>query len=229
MEMINMQKRRLIVAVVGNAASPQPEDCSAIGKTKWDLAFELGKALVDNGYRVLTGGGRGVMRAACAGAHASEKYREGDTIAICPSYDFDTANDFADIVIPTGIDMARNLIIGNSEVVVAVGGGSGTLNEISAAWKFGRLVLAYKNAEGWSSALADHPLDDAIRYDTFEDKIWGVTSAQEVIQKIEELYLLHNKAFDRIGFGKPILKLKRDNGWVGPEKIKNPCDIKRLP
>ena len=224
-----MQKRRLIVAVVGNAASPQPEDCSALGKTKWDLAFDLGKTLVDNGYRVITGGGRGVMRAACAGAHASKNYREGDTIAICPSYDFDTANDFADIVIPTGLDLARDIIIGNSEVVVAVGGGSGTLNEISAAWKLGRMVLAYKNVEGWSAALADHPLDDAIRYDTFEDKIWGVTNAQEVVEKIKELYPLHDKVFDRIPFGVPKLKKQADNGWVGPNRVEDPCSIKRLP
>ena len=221
--------RRLIVSVVGNAACPQPEDCSVMGKTKWDLAFDLGKTLVDNGCRVVTGGGRGVMRAACAGAHASDKYREGDTIAICPSYDFDTANDFADIVIPTGIDLARDIIIGNSEVVVAIGGGSGTLNEISAAWKLGRLVIAYENVDGWSARLAGKPLDEAIRYDTFKDQIWGVTNAQQVVELIKKLYPLHNKAFDRIGFGSPVLKSKADNGWVGPVKIENPCDVKRLP
>ena len=59
----------------------------------------------------------------------------------------------ADILIPTGIDLARDIIVANSEVVIALGGGSGTLNEVSAAWKTGRLIIAYENVEGWSAKL----------------------------------------------------------------------------
>ena len=125
-------ERRLIVGVVGNAACWY-DNCDINDKKKWDLAYELGKTLVDNGYRVLTGGGRGVMRAVMAGAHASKKYREGDTIAIAPSYDENETNDFADIVIPTGLNEYRDAIVANCPVVVAIGGGSGTLNEISFA------------------------------------------------------------------------------------------------
>ena len=49
---------------------------------KYELAFETGKALVECGYRVQSGGLGGVMEAAFAGAHAAKNYREGDTIAI---------------------------------------------------------------------------------------------------------------------------------------------------
>ena len=219
-------ERRLIVSVVGNAACGHI-DCSESDKKKWDLAFELGKTLVDKGCRVLSGGGRGIMRAVFAGAHASENYREGDTIAIIPSYGFETANDFADIVIPTGLDVARNVIIANSEVVIAIGGGSGTLNEISNAWKTGRLVIGYKNVEGWSAKLADMPLDDAVRYN-FDDRIWGVTNAQEAWAIIEKMLPKYNKVFDRIPFGKPDLKSKCASNWVGPVKINSEKDVKKL-
>lgn len=221
-----MNNRRLIVSVVGNAASPELYSPDS-HKNKWILAYELGKYLVDKGCRVLSGGGRGVMRAVFAGAHASENYREGDTIAITPSYGFETANDFADIVIPTGIDLARDIIVANSEVVIAVGGGAGTMNEISSAWKTGRLVIAYKNVDGWSAKVADTALDDSNRYD-FEDKIWGVTSAEEAWAVIEKMLPKYNKVFDRIPFGKPVLIDKCKSNWVGPVKIKNASDIKKL-
>ena len=221
-------QRRLIVSVVGNAANPAPI-CNDMQLSKWKLAFDLGKTLVDHGCRVLSGGGRGIMRAAFAGAHASGNYREGDTIAICPSYDFDTANDFADIVIPTGLDLARDIIVGNSEVVIAIGGGAGTLNEISAAWKLGRLIIAYKNADGWSKVLADTKLDDAERYPNLDDKIFGVTSADEAWAVIEKMLPQYNKVFDRIPFGLPKLKKKAPSNWVGPINIPDdPCKVQKL-
>jgi len=221
-------ERRLIVAVIGNAASSNPEH-PTIYKTKWELSFELGKTLVDNGFRVLSGGGRGVMRAVFAGAHASKKYREGDTIAIIPSYGLETVNDFADIVIPTGLDLARNTIISNSQVVVAIGGGSGTLNEISNAWKTGRLVIAYENADGWSKKLANHPLDECVRYPNMDDRVWGVRSADEVIKVIKEKLPLYNCVFDRIPFGIPKLKKEVPSNWVGAVKIPdNPFAVKPL-
>ena len=219
-------ERRLIVSVVGNAACSLP-DCTDLEQSKWGLAFELGKALVDNGFRVLSGGGRGVMRAVFAGAHASDNYKEGDTIAILPSYDTYTANDFADIVIPTGADLARNITVANSEVVVAVGGGSGTLSEISMAWKMGRMIISYKNADGWGAELAGKKLDDSPRYD-FDDRIWAVDNAQQVIQLIREKLPHYNKAFDRIPFGVPVLREKSKSNWVGPVKIRDACDIRKL-
>ena len=55
--------RRKVVAVVGNSAATE-EACG--------LARELGRALVDQGYRVVTGGMTGVMEAASLGAPGIE-------------------------------------------------------------------------------------------------------------------------------------------------------------
>ena len=99
-----MVKMRKVVAVIGDAIiEPNGE--------KYKLAFEAGKALVDNGYRVQSGGLKGIMEAAFHGARSSEKYREGDTIAIVPSFDKSWANKYADIVLPTGLDVYRNVIV----------------------------------------------------------------------------------------------------------------------
>ena len=83
--MANSTDRRKIIAVIGNKQIEKDG-------IRYKLAFELGKALVDNGYRVQSGGLKGVMEAVLAGAKSSKNYKEGDTIALFPSFDTETAN-----------------------------------------------------------------------------------------------------------------------------------------
>ena len=171
----NVASIRKIVAVIGNK---KVED----GGIRQQMAYAIGKALVDNGYRVLTGGVNGVMKAAMEGARASEKYKEGDTIAIIPSFDSEMANEFADVVIPTGLDAMRNAIVSNSYAVIGVGGGAGTLCEYAFAWSFKRLIIAFENTGGWSEKLAGTKIADDNRYPNIpEDQVYPVTSADEAI------------------------------------------------
>lgn len=154
---------------------------------KQQIAFETGKILVDNGYRIISGGLGGVMEYAFKGAHASKNYKEGDTIGILPMFSPLEANQYADIVIPTGLDVYRNVIIANSaSALIAIGGGAGTLSEIANAWALHRLIVSYKNVNGWSAKVADTKLDHRVRYKEFDDKIFGVTTPQEMIEIINE-------------------------------------------
>lgn len=171
---------RKIVAIVGD---------SRIDKDglKYKLAYETGKALVDHGYRLQSGGLAGVMEAAFEGAKASEKYKEGDTIAIIPSFDRTRHNPHADIVISTGLDIMRNAIVANADAVIAIGGGAGTLSEIAFAWPMLRLILAYDNVDGWSSKVAGMKLDNKVRYEDIpDDRIYAVSSPEDVIKCLEE-------------------------------------------
>ena len=171
------------------------------------LAFEVGKALVDNGFRVMTGGLNGVMKYALKGAKASEKYREGDTIAVLPMYDESQANEYADIIIPTGIDLARDVITANAPIVVAVGGGSGTLGEIANAWTLYRMVIAMETAQGWSAQVANTQVGERRIYDEgFEDKVWGAKTAQDVINLINEKSKHYNMKFEKITYDGKMVK-----------------------
>ena len=172
--------RRKIVAVIGNKKIEK-------GGVRETLAFEMGKALVDHGYRVQTGGLGGVMEAVLKGARASKNYKEGDTVALVPSFDAETANEYADVVIPTGIDMLRNALVANADAVIGVGGGAGTLCEYAFGWSLKRLVIAFENSGGWSEKLANTRLDADIRYpDIPQDKVYGVSSAEEAIKILNE-------------------------------------------
>lgn len=160
---------------------------------KYRAAFSMGKALVDNGYRVASGGLAGVMQAAFEGAHASEFYQDGDTVAILPMFDRNAGNESADIVIATGLDLYRNVIVANSDAVIAIGGGAGTLTEICNAWPLKRLIIAFEGVDGWSSKVAGTRLDRRIRYPEIEeDRIFGVSNADEAIAILEKYVKLYN-------------------------------------
>ncbi|MCP4806112.1 MAG: TIGR00725 family protein [Proteobacteria bacterium] len=169
-----MTTRRAQVAIIGGAAGTD----EVLG-----VARELGRLLVDNGWRVVCGGRTGVMEAACRGAHDSASYTEGATVGILPNIDPSTANPWCDVVIPTGMNYARNaLVVAAGDIVVAVAGSSGTLSEIALAWQQGRQVIALDVGEGWASRLAGESLDHRRA-----DVVHRATTPAEVVELIHRL------------------------------------------
>lgn len=149
-----MTARRKVVGVIGNAAASPAVEA---------MAEELGRRLVDAGFRVATGGLGGVMQAASKGAHASERYREGDVVGLLPGADASAANRWVDVVVPTNLGYARNvLLVSMADAVVAVGGGAGTLSEIAMAWQLEKPLVALR-APGWSERLAGGTIDERAR------------------------------------------------------------------
>lgn len=186
-----------IVAVIGD------RHCES-NSLKAELAFQLGKALIDAGYRVMTGGigatdegDDGIMEFAMKGAKTSAHYHDGDIIAVIPGFSSKTASQYADIVIPTGLDIYRNVITANADAVIAIGGGAGTLSEMAIAWSLFRLIIAFNNVDGWSAKLAEGCIDNRVRYKNIEDdKVYGVSSVIEAInilnQKINQYSKRHS-------------------------------------
>lgn len=143
--------RRPVAAVVGaNSAS----DAILL------QAEAIGRGLVDAGFRVATGGLGGVMTAASRGARSAHGWTDGCVVGVLPGLIAAEANPFVDVVVPTGMNYARNVIlVAMADLVVAVGGGSGTLSEIALAWQHGKPIVALDVGEGWSARLAGERLD----------------------------------------------------------------------
>lgn len=185
-----MMKRKKIVAVIGDARCAE-------GDKEYQLAYETGKTLVDNGFRVQCGGLGGVMTAVCKGARASEKYCDGDTVALIPSFDRERVNEFADIVIPTGLDIMRNAMVGNADAVIAIGGGAGTLSEMAIAWSLYRLVIGFSCVEGWSSKLAGTCPDSRKRYPSVPgDCIYPAETAEEAVALVLKYSDIYTRKFE---------------------------------
>ncbi|MFC1892643.1 acyl-CoA synthetase [Chloroflexota bacterium] len=148
------------------------------------FAEELGRLIIDNDWRLLTGGLGGIMESAARGASTSSKWSSGSIIGILPGCDPDAANPYIDISMVTGLDHGRNLLVSQADAVVAVGGGAGTLSEIALAWLYYRLIIAFRGP-GWAGQLADKKVDQRIRYpDIKEDRVYGVETAEEAVHTI---------------------------------------------
>lgn len=160
------------------------------------IAYDVGKQLVDHGYRVQTGGLQGIMKFALQGARSSSSYSSGDTIAILPSFDAKGANEYADIIIPTGMDVMRNGIVVNSDAVIVIGGGAGTLSEMALAWSLFKLIISFENVDGWGAKLAHQKIDHRVRYqsDSVEnDIVYGVKNSQDVISLLSKYINIYNR------------------------------------
>lgn len=102
------------------------------------VAEEVGWRLAEAGAVVVCGGLGGVMAAACRGASAAG----GTSVGILPGTDRHEANRWVTVAVPTGLGELRNgLVVRSSDVLVAVGGGYGTLSEIALALKAGIPVV----------------------------------------------------------------------------------------
>lgn len=167
-----------IISIIGpNTSTCTPEI--------YGFGIQLGKFLIDHSFTIVCGGMHGLMEAVCKGAKQSDSYSFGETIGIIPGTNRNDANDYCDIVIPTGIGYARNQIVVNSgDVVVAIGGGAGTLSEIAFAWQLNKKVICFTQFSGWAAELANQTLDNRNN-----QPIVGVSSLDELK---EELGLFKN-------------------------------------
>ncbi len=103
-------------------------------------AFAAGRLAATLGFAVLTGGLGGVMSDAAAGAASVH----GMTVGILPGDCHADANPHLRLVLPSGIGYARNYLTAvAADLMIALPGGTGTLEEICFAVDFGRPVLSW--------------------------------------------------------------------------------------
>ncbi len=170
-----------------------------IGSEAQILVENISKMLVEEGFRIVTGGLGALPSAAHRGAKSSKNSTGSDTIAILPGFDPRPALDHADIIIPTGLDASRNGIVANSDAVIAVGGGAGTLSEIAFAWQFKRPIIA-TSVQGWSSQIAGKVVDSRKRIDDpdVNDIVFACNSVEEIRSKLIEVLPKFTKRHSRI-------------------------------
>lgn len=118
---------------------------------------ELGRTIADEGCAILTGGCPGLPHAAVIGC----KERGGITIGVSPALSlqehvgrYNSPTDNIDVMIFTGSGLMGREIIGvrSCDIVIIVGGRSGTLGEFAIAYDEGRMIGVLTGTDG----VADH-------------------------------------------------------------------------
>ncbi len=164
MSVISVRSKPKIVGIMGSHRDDSPSMMDA---------RLLGEAIAQREHILLTGGGPGVMKAASEGAHSLG----GLVIGILPSERsrplHGYPNEYVDIPIYTGMYEARNIINAKTpHVIIALGGGPGTLSEMALAVKSGTPVIGLH-------APAMQCGDD--------DLFTPVASVEETLQKMDAI------------------------------------------
>jgi hypothetical protein len=142
------------------------------------IAYEAGKEVAKSNSVLITGGLGGVMKSASHGA----KDANGLTIGIIPQDDSSLANQYCDIVIPSGMGLSRDFLNAlSADGVIVIGGGSGTLSEICAAYMYKKPIATLKNSGGMATKYADQYLDHRENV-----KIVGFDSPKDAVDYILE-------------------------------------------
>jgi len=140
-------------------------------------AFRVGALLAEAGCVVVCGGLGGVMEEVCRGA----KENGGLTVGILPGPYRQDANRWVDVVIPTGMGEARNVLVARSgRAAIAIGGRLGTLSETAHALRAGTPVVALHS---WR--LEERRLE-GVRYIEAQTPEEAVRRALEAAMKGEE-------------------------------------------
>ena len=171
-----MTKKRQILVIGNNTNGCTPKHEK--------IAYEVGAEIAKSDSVLITGGLGGVMAAASHGAHDEN----GLTVGIIPQNDATMANEYCDIVIPTGMGLARDFLNAlTADGIIIVRGGSGTLSEVCAAYMYKKPMVAIRNIKSSVEPYIDGFIDHRENI-----KIVGADTPQDAVKKILELITVSN-------------------------------------
>jgi uncharacterized protein (TIGR00725 family) len=123
-----------------------------------ELAREVGRELAKARAVIICGGLGGVMEAVSRGASDGG----GICVGLLPGARREDANPHLSLALATGLGEARNAVIAKaSDVMIAIGGGYGTLSEIALALRAGKHVVGLRTWDLADAAPRMHSAGDS--------------------------------------------------------------------
>lgn len=154
-------KRKLQIGVIGSAADLGYDKAARI------FAMNLGKEIAKTGNTLVFGAEKDVESLPTVSARAA-RGEGGLTVGV--TYEKGTkvyGEESASVVIATGMVRGggrETALMLSCDTVIAIAGGSGTLNELCVAYQAGIPVVLVEKFGGWSKKLAGDFLDQRKRY-----------------------------------------------------------------
>lgn len=166
-----MKKRTIQIGVIGSDADLKDN------KVMQDIAFDVGTYIAEQNAILITSGEKrgGLTKMAARGA-----YKAGGIIVGIMGDKKNTLPFLTTIIsIGTTKEGLREFFLINScDVVIAIGGGSGTLNEMTIAYQNKIPVVCINVGKGWAKKLAGKYLDERKFY-----KFAKAKTAEEAVNK----------------------------------------------
>jgi uncharacterized protein (TIGR00725 family) len=161
-----------------------------ISRAHLNKAHELGRAIAKSGSVLITGACPGLPLAAACGA----KQADGMVVGISPGLSLDehqhkyqSPTEFHDVLIFTGSGlMGREVVnIRSSDIVIIIGGRSGTLGELAIAYDEGKLIGVLTGTGGISDLVPD--ILNACKKETGAQVVYDA-SPRQLVKKLLHAY-----------------------------------------
>lgn len=152
-----MDQPKLQVGIIGSAGGEEYPKRKPAQKV-YKIAKAIGQMVAEKGAVVICGGKGGIMESACQGA----KDAKGITVGVVAGNNRGTCNKFVDVEVVSGAVNCseESLIVSMSDALIIIGGGAGTLQEITTAYRNNKPMVAITCVDGWGKKLANTYLDD---------------------------------------------------------------------
>lgn len=154
----DMPKKKLQIGVIGYAGQEEYPDSSIPYSRLKKEAYKVGKLLAQKGVIVITGGKGGIMEVAAKGV------REGGgvTVGVMKGNERGVSNDFIDIEVITGMTTGGSEFIQPlmCDALIVIGGGAGTLQEITMAYRNKKPIVVLSGSKGWADKVRNYFLDE---------------------------------------------------------------------
>lgn len=152
--------KKIQIGIMGSAADLN------YGKEVESFAKEVGR-LVAKSDNILVYGAEKEYSSLSTNAAIAASNAGGLTVGITGGKKKEVYGDFfPDVLIPCGQEIGGGrefTLVLSCDVIIAISGGSGTLNEISVAYQAGIPIVTVPNFGGWASKLSGDFLDDRKR------------------------------------------------------------------
>ncbi|MDP2683586.1 MAG: hypothetical protein Q8P20_00890 [bacterium] len=167
-------KRKIQIGIIGST-----EDLKYSKKLK-KIATEVGYFVAKNEAILVFGAEKdfdSLSTAACRGA----KKANGLTVGITYGKGMKILEKNVDVIIASGLERGggrETTLVFSCDVIIALGGGSGTLTEMAIAYQANIPIVSVAGTGGWSSKLIGQYLDDRKRV-----QITKASNPQEAVKK----------------------------------------------
>ena len=136
-------------------------------------AKSLGKLIAESGNILVYGAEKEYSSLSTNAAMEASKYN-GLTVGVCGGKKKDIYGEFRPtVLIPSGLEIGGGRefsLVLSCDVIIAIGGGSGTLTEMAIAYQASIPIVTISKFDGWAKELSNKYIDDRQRIKCVEAK-----------------------------------------------------------